>query len=306
MGALVYNSVKSGLMLYGVDSPRARAMPDELDDILIEKMQEIDSSGFKAAYEKKLGNYFVGLANEACVALKIREKTNKNDGQMVEWIQKVGRGQKGYAWCVYQQQAAIGIAETLTGIRSLFPYTGSCAEVRTEGVKVKGLEIKREDLQYGDEAVKKYSNGTGHIACFKEWVKKLKTARTLEGNTTGGLAGEKVVREGGGSYSPERDLSDGTWIKFFRPFPQQGDALVAPVLTPKKGSTEPGEIPKYGEHSDNVATMQAALNSYGAKLLVDGKFGPKTKDALSKFQKSQGLPGSGVPGVKTFKLLGLS
>lgn len=39
---------------------------------------------------------------------------------------------------------------------------------------------------------------------------------------------------------------------------------------------------------------------------ADGIMGGSTRKAISAFQKAHGLPGSGTPGPKTFKLLGLS
>ena len=65
------------------------------------------------------------------------------------------------------------------------------------------------------------------------------------------------------------------------------------------------KIPQPGEKSDNVKVMQKALNEKGAGLTVDGDFGPRTKTAVSIFQKSVGLTGTGVPGKQTMKELGI-
>lgn len=65
-------------------------------------------------------------------------------------------------------------------------------------------------------------------------------------------------------------------------------------------------IPQPGERSQNVMAMQEALNiKSSAGLKVDGDFGAKTRAAVSVFQKSLGLPGTGVPGEKTIKALDL-
>ncbi len=66
-------------------------------------------------------------------------------------------------------------------------------------------------------------------------------------------------------------------------------------------------IPQPGDKSIDVAMIQSALNEWGAepKILVDDLFGPKTRKALAKFQKSVGLSGSGVPGVKTMAALNI-
>lgn len=64
-----------------------------------------------------------------------------------------------------------------------------------------------------------------------------------------------------------------------------------------------GTIP-YGEQSDSVRKMQKALKSkkhYTGS--VDGKFGPATKKAVMKFQRSIGLKADGKPGNKTLTAL---
>lgn len=66
-----------------------------------------------------------------------------------------------------------------------------------------------------------------------------------------------------------------------------------------------GSIPKLGDISEDVATVQVALNEHNAELVVDGAFGIKTKSALVDFQKANKLKGTGIPGEKTIALLGL-
>lgn len=66
-------------------------------------------------------------------------------------------------------------------------------------------------------------------------------------------------------------------------------------------------IPVYGDKSDHVKELQKALNHFGATplLAIDGDYGPKTKEAVSKFQLKVGLAGSGNLGSKTIRLLAL-
>lgn len=64
-------------------------------------------------------------------------------------------------------------------------------------------------------------------------------------------------------------------------------------------------IPKPGDSGPHVIVMQLALNEKGASLKIDGDFGPKTRKAVSEFQKSIGLGGTGVPGQKTMSGLGI-
>ena len=60
----------------------------------------------------------------------------------------------------------------------------------------------------------------------------------------------------------------------------------------------------YGEQSTDVRKMQDKLKTKGFyKGPVDGKFGPATKTAVIKFQKSVGITADGKPGNKTLTAL---
>ena len=60
---------------------------------------------------------------------------------------------------------------------------------------------------------------------------------------------------------------------------------------------------KIGIHSDEVLQLQTRLNADGAKLVLDGKFGPKTKAALVAWQKAHKLSTDGIVGPKTRAVL---
>ncbi len=63
-------------------------------------------------------------------------------------------------------------------------------------------------------------------------------------------------------------------------------------------------IMKKGMNSDSVGALQTALNDrLGIKLDTDGDFGPKTVDAVKKFQRSQGLKADGIVGKDTREAL---
>lgn len=60
----------------------------------------------------------------------------------------------------------------------------------------------------------------------------------------------------------------------------------------------------YGTQSNAVRKMQSKLKSKGYyKGSVDGKFGPATKTAVIKFQRSVGITADGKPGNKTLTAL---
>lgn len=274
----------------------SRKLDSELRDIMIAKGIQLNESAFQKACIDKNSLWLTGFAGDILTALKIREKTNKNDGERVEEIQSVANGKKGYAWCMYQQEVQVAFAEVLTGNVSSFPNTGSCASARERSPK--SIQIKIDDLQYGDIMIKKYSNGTGHTGNFRNWVdRKRNICNVNEGNTTQGKAGEEVVREGGGSYLTERDLDDG-WIMFCRPFPALG-AVVAPDA-PKDSVVQ--DL-KYDWQTEILQVRLVGLGFDPGP--IDGIPGVKTKAAVGEFQKKYlpGSKGSGVIGPKTVEAM---
>lgn len=60
-----------------------------------------------------------------------------------------------------------------------------------------------------------------------------------------------------------------------------------------------GQTLRKGASGDKVTQLQEMLNSKGAKLDVDGKFGPKTMEALKQFQGDNELKSDGVVGPNT-------
>lgn len=65
--------------------------------------------------------------------------------------------------------------------------------------------------------------------------------------------------------------------------------------------TEPTKSLKNGD--SGAAWVQWHLNQCGAKLTIDGKFGEKTKAAVTAYQKAHGLTADGVVGAVTRKSL---
>ncbi|WP_310603870.1 peptidoglycan-binding protein, partial [Anaerosporobacter sp.] len=59
-------------------------------------------------------------------------------------------------------------------------------------------------------------------------------------------------------------------------------------------------ILKYGSRGEDVKQLQKVLNQFNCgKLVIDGKYGPKTKKAIIEFQKKYGLKPDGIVGAKT-------
>jgi len=58
-----------------------------------------------------------------------------------------------------------------------------------------------------------------------------------------------------------------------------------------------------GDSGHDVRVLQAFLQGRGLQAVVDGQFGPATRDAVRAFQRSAGLPPSGVVGPLTVAAL---
>lgn len=292
-----------------------REIEPKLLKLMVDKANEIFGDEFRKAVELSDALTLDGMAGDVLTAMKVREKTNRNDGVLVEMIQKTDGGSKGDAWCMWQQQTQTAFAESLTGKLSKLPSTGSCARMRDKAAKLK-IDIPMSESRYGDKWIRLYPGGTGHTGSFKSWITKGVSARLNEGNTTAGKLGDKVIREGGGSYLTERNIKDkgGNWIMAVRSFeplamPKPGEVPEAEMPKAPEPATKPAaeafEVPQYGEHSDRVATLQRAANQFlTVKLNVDGKYGPKSKEGFSTIQRMAGLvPHDGILTQETCEYL---
>lgn len=157
------------------------------------------------------------LVEVAKCLVGIREKTGKNDGYLVELIQKTAGGVKGYPWCMYFVQTCIGYVEMKTGVKSPIITSGACDEVRhasTPEMKVKTIPLP------GAVAIWIHANGTGHTGIVVAADDEVFFA--CEGNTTGGLDEQgRVEREGGGAYYTKRSMHPDGEMKlwgFLKPF----------------------------------------------------------------------------------------
>jgi peptidoglycan hydrolase-like protein with peptidoglycan-binding domain len=90
-----------------------------------------------------------------------------------------------------------------------------------------------------------------------------------------------------------------------------GAAVAANAAVPAHGTAAVAEMPtvlrwpvvRKGDHGPLVVKIQYLLNQHGIKVTVDGKFGPKTEEAVKLFQKRHGLHPDGVVGGKTWMKL---
>lgn len=76
----------------------------------------------------------------------------------------------------------------------------------------------------------------------------------------------------------------------YKPSAAQPDAVVEPTL-------------RQGDRGPAVIDLQTLLNKNGAKLTVDGFFGPMTRSAVVNFQQRKGLLADGIVGPQTWTAL---
>lgn len=76
------------------------------------------------------------------------------------------------------------------------------------------------------------------------------------------------------------------------------------------GRAQAAGVPSYPDHAfsygstgESVELIQAALNRSGARLAVDGIFGPLTRAAVIHFQRAHGLAADGIVGPLTWRAL---
>ena len=66
------------------------------------------------------------------------------------------------------------------------------------------------------------------------------------------------------------------------------------------------EMPELGlgDKGDAVECLQLRLNAQGFFVFIDGDFGPKTLEAVKKYQRREGLKVNGIVGKDTWRKLG--
>ena len=93
-------------------------------------------------------------------------------------------------------------------------------------------------------------------------------------------------------------ISDRPWTEWFAlPFLDYGEAL--PAL--RRVAARP--TLRRGAAGEAVRTLQATLNTHGAGLTEDGRFGKLTEAAVRAFQRANGLAADGVCGAMTWRKL---
>lgn len=191
-----------------------------------------------------------------------------------------------YPWCaVFQSWVFKGT--------NLIKKSASCSDIY-HWFKARGQIVtkpKKGDLVFFKFG-KDYKD-TDHIGLVKNASQWPANFQTIEGNTS-------VTSDDNGGCVMERTRSKSKVVAFVRP--AYDDVDVEEHVTTTIGVTNKPTL-KMGSKGDWVKVAQARLVVNGYNIEVDGDFGPKTKEAVIKFQTSYGLEKDGIIGPKTWAKL---
>lgn len=126
---------------------------------------------------------------------------------------------------------------------------------------------------------------------------------TIEGNTSGASG---VVANGGGVCKKSYSLGYAKILGYGRPRYDEDSAENQPTTKEVETVNIELQVLKKGAKNNQVKTLQRILYSMGYDLgskPVDGSFGPKTDEAVRKFQKDNNLGVDGSVGPKTWNKL---
>lgn len=175
-----------------------------------------DNFDAKYSIKNKMPRMLMVEAARACVG--IRELTNRNDGPLVELIQKTVDGRaRREPYCMAGVQTLVAYAELKTGIKSkLFPTEHCMTLIRKTPAD---MFVKYNPLPGAIPIWNLKDTDDGHtgvvILSYDDYFK------TVEFNTIKGEHEGKIIRDGGGVYElprPRGNIGNMIFKGFIKPF----------------------------------------------------------------------------------------
>ena len=199
-----------------------------------------------------------------------------------------------YPWCC----TFVWDVFRLCGAPGLFyggKKTARCQTVYEWG-KEKKLTVPKNSGRKGDLIIYDWNgNGVAQHIGFILSKKPDGTYDTIDGNTA-------VGNFSNGGEVMQRKRQQDSILAIVRPeYKIPSSAPSYATVTVKKANpySVPARNVKKGQTGNAVRWVQWELNESGARLTVDGDFGPKTLAAVRAFQKSKKLAVDGIVGAKT-------
>lgn len=249
--------------------------------------------------------YWYGTTVQKCTADLLARKSKQypahyTDARMAKYYADIREDMvatdcigllKGYMW----SDGGEGVKEAI-GTSKTFPLhyqENNCPDKSADGM----FEwAKRQGMAWGGmdtmpEVVGLCVRKNGHVGYY--------------------VGGGKVIEAKGFNYGVvETRLKDGKWLNWYKvPFLSYGKTSVpAGDAAPANPATEPlfayPGLLKRGAKGEAVKKLQIALNRLGFSCgSADGDFGPKTEDAVKRFQRAHGLEADGEFGPLTYAAL---
>ena len=107
-----------------------------------------------------------------------------------------------------------------------------------------------------------------------------------------------------GYYGPETKAALRPVVNSFEGQPPHPYTITKTFWTMLYGAQLPDHELRLGDHGPAVRTLQLALRAWGLGLVVDGDFGPQTRDAVKTFQSGQNMTATGRVDYATRYMLG--
>jgi hypothetical protein len=168
------------------------------------------------AFERKDARQVFVLAAQACVGIK--EKSGRNDGEMVELIQETVGGASGEPWCMALIMSCLAYAEVKCGVKSPLMATEHCQTLwqkTPKSQRVKLAPLAGAIAIWGDVGK---SSGHTEIVLSAD----AKSFQAIGGNTSGTTKpGQAVNRDGNGVFYTVRSMKSTAKRKllgFLKPF----------------------------------------------------------------------------------------